>query len=77
MTYGGQDLEGIPGVGWDAWLFRVGFEVQLILDKRHVTGVVLGEDQGQKLGLSTWMGARRRLSHASETVFEISSVPQR
>ncbi len=28
MKYGGQDFEGIPGEGWDAWLFRVGFEVQ-------------------------------------------------
>jgi hypothetical protein len=28
MKFGGQDFEGIPGEGWDAWLFRFGYEVQ-------------------------------------------------
>ena len=28
LRFGGQDFDGIPGEGCDAWLFRLGFEVQ-------------------------------------------------
>jgi hypothetical protein len=34
MKFAGQDFEGISGEGWDAWLLRFGYEVQLDLFNR-------------------------------------------
>ncbi len=49
----------------------VGFDLQLLLERDDVSGVVLDKDRDQRLGWSTWMNAEARADHGRETVIEI------
>ena len=47
------------------------FEVQLVLDEDDVPGLVLGSEEDERLGWTTWLRTRRPDRPADQTIFRI------